>query len=115
MTRLPDPQLALQWRERLDRFDQSELTIADFCELEGYSTASFYQWRRKLRVGERSQAPAFIPVDLDSSDLPCTVPGSVEISLPGGAIVKVPCGATMAEQRDLIAAIVQATTTEVES
>ncbi len=48
MTRFPNPQLARQWRERLDRFAHSELTIAEFCELEGYSPASFYQWRRKL-------------------------------------------------------------------
>ena len=35
MARLPNPQLAQQWRERLERFDHSELTIAEFCELEG--------------------------------------------------------------------------------
>ena len=109
MTRLPNPQLALQWRERLERFDQSELTVADFCELEGYSTASFYQWRRKLRDGEFPDTPAFVPVDLDSSVLPCEVRSRVEIDLPGGAIVKVPSGATTADQRQLIAAIVQAT------
>ncbi len=113
MTRLPNPQLALQWRKRLDRFDQSELTITEFCELEGYSTASFYQWRRKLRDGELPDAPAFVRVDLDSSDLPCGVHRSIEIALPGGAIVKVPSGATVTEQRGLIAAIVQATSAEV--
>jgi hypothetical protein len=39
----------------------------------------------------------------------------VQIDLPGGAIVRVPSGATVAEQRGLIAAIVQATSTEVDS
>ena len=115
MTRLPNPQLALQWRERLDRFDHSELTIAEFCELEGYSTASFYQWRRKLRTVELPMAPAFVPVDFDSSDLGGRVHRGVEIDLPGGAIVKVPSGATTAERRELIAAIVQATSAEVDS
>lgn len=115
MTRLPDPQLALQWRERLARFDQSELTIAEFCELEGYSTASFYQWRRKLRAGELPDAPAFIPVHLDSSDLGYRADRRIEIDLPGGATVKVPSGATVTEQRGLIAAIVQATSVEVDS
>ena len=52
MTRLPNPQFVLDWRERLSRFDQSNLTIAAFCEREGCSTASFYQWRRRLRAGE---------------------------------------------------------------
>jgi hypothetical protein len=52
MARLPDPQLARQWRQRLDRFEHSDLTVAEFYELEGDSTASLYQWRRKLRDGK---------------------------------------------------------------
>ena len=88
------------------------LTIAEFCELEGYSTASFYQWRRRLRAGELPEAPALIPVHLDSSELGCRADRRIEIDLPGGAIVKVPSGATVAEQRELMAAIVQATSAE---
>lgn len=115
MTRFPNPQCALQWRERLGRFDQSELTVAEFCELEGYSTGSFYQWRRKLRTDELSEAPTFVPVDIGSSHLACGVHRRVEIQLPGGAVVKVPSGATADEQRQLISAIVQATSAEVQS
>ena len=36
------------WRERFLRFDDGGRTIAEFCEAEGISTASFYAWRRKL-------------------------------------------------------------------
>lgn len=117
MARLPNPQLAQQWRERLERFEhsESEWTIAEFCELEGYSTASFYQWRRKLRSGELQIAPAFVPVNFNPSDLEGRAQRSVEIDLPGGAIVKVPIGATTAEQRQLIEAVVQATSAEVGS
>ncbi|TWU39747.1 IS66 family insertion sequence element accessory protein TnpA [Novipirellula artificiosorum] len=115
MARLPNPQLAQQWRERLERFAHSELTIAEFCELEGYLSASFYQWRRKLRSGELRKAPAFVPVDFNPSDLEGGAQRGVEIDLPGGAIVKVPVGATMAEQRQLIEAVVQATSAEVGS
>ena len=115
MTRLPNPQLAQQWRDRLGRFDRSELTIAEFCELEGYSTASFYQWRRKLGASQLAVAPAFVPVDLDSSDLGDRANRRTEIDLPGGATVKIPSGATVTEQRALIAAIVQATSPEVNS
>jgi len=115
MTRLPNPQLALQWRERLGRFDQSELTIAEFCRLEGCSTASFYQWRRRLKGAEIPDAPAFVPVDFDSSYLEIGADRSVQIDLPGGAIVRVPSGATVAEQRGLIAAIIQATSAKVDS
>jgi len=37
-----------QWRACLARFQKSGLTVARFCEKEGVSTPSFYQWRRKL-------------------------------------------------------------------
>ena len=63
MSRSADPQLARYWQERLDRFEHSDLTISEFCQMEGYSTASFYQWRRKLQGGSRRGGPAFIPVD----------------------------------------------------
>ena len=115
MARLPNPRLALDWRERLSRFAQSELTVAAFCDQEGCSTASFYQWRRKLQAGERPQASAFVPVALDASRLCGAVQRCVEIDLPGGATVRVPGDATAARQRELIAAIVQATCAEVES
>ena len=39
------------WRERLRRFGQRGVAVAEFCEDEGVSTASFYNWRRRLRGG----------------------------------------------------------------
>ena len=69
MARLPDPQLARQWRERLDRFEHSDLTVEKSCEFEGYSTTSFYQWRRKLRDRKPPGDPAFIPVQFDAGEL----------------------------------------------
>jgi transposase-like protein len=113
MARLPDQQLARQWRQRLDRFEHSDLTVARFCEVEGYSTASFYQWRRKLRDEKSSGDPAFIPVQFDASELSCAARRGFDIDLPGGATVKVPPGATSDERRELIADIVQATSDEV--
>jgi hypothetical protein len=37
-----------QWTACLARFEEAGLTVARFCEIEGVSTPSFYQWRRKL-------------------------------------------------------------------
>lgn len=115
MARLSDPQLALQWQERLQRFERSELTVAQFCQLEGYSVAAFYQWRRKLDAGPSRDTPSFIPVSLCFSDLEDRSDQRVAIDLPGGATVRIPSGITQAEQRQLIAAIVQATSAEVQS
>ncbi len=37
------------WLDRLNRFSQSSHSLASFCEAEGISAASFYQWKRRLR------------------------------------------------------------------
>lgn len=36
------------WLDRLARFSQSNLRVAEFCEAEGISIASYYQWKRRL-------------------------------------------------------------------
>lgn len=113
MTRSPDPQLAREWRARLDRFDQSEFSVAKFCQLEGYSTASFYQWRRKLKDPPAAPTPAFLPVVLADDLIDPPVQAALRIELPGGAIINLPANAGIELQRDLITAIVQATSDEV--
>ena len=49
MARLPDPAVHQRWSSLIQRHEQSDLTIADFCDQHGISTASFYQWRRRIR------------------------------------------------------------------
>ena len=36
MSRISDPQRANQWQRRLERFQSSGLTVAQFCQNEGY-------------------------------------------------------------------------------
>ena len=43
------------WRERLERFPRSGLTVVGFCVREGVSAASFYHWRKKLRPAGRQR------------------------------------------------------------
>lgn len=39
-----------EWTQRLARFSaSSHRSVAQFCDAEGVSTASFYQWQRKLQ------------------------------------------------------------------
>jgi hypothetical protein len=54
-------------------------------------------------------------MNLDASDFEIPADRTVQVDLPGGAIVRIPSGATVAEQRGLIAAILQATSAEVDS
>lgn len=81
-----------QWRERLRRFDRSDLTVLEFCEREGVSTSNFYVWRRRLapdpmpgpRPARSAERPLFVPVSVRSAAT------GVQIELPGGAIVRIP-------------------------
>ncbi|WP_440130201.1 IS66 family insertion sequence element accessory protein TnpA [Trinickia symbiotica] len=37
------------WRQRLERFVQSEQTVTAFCQQESVSVWSVYHWRRRLQ------------------------------------------------------------------
>ncbi len=47
-----------EWTERLVRYRQAELTVAEFCSNEGVSVATFYLWKRKLGVVTRRRSRA---------------------------------------------------------
>jgi hypothetical protein len=102
MSRGPDLARRELWRQRLREYERSNLTIADFCDRAGVSTAAFYQWRRKLAdatspegAGKNegcAKAPSaaaslnFLPVEImgpRNGDL-------VEVQLPCGIRVLVP-------------------------
>lgn len=44
------------WRRRLERFEDSDFTVAEFCRVEGVSIPSFYQWRRRLASSRTARA-----------------------------------------------------------
>ena len=48
--------LLTEWRERLARQSESELTIEAFCQKEGVSTSMFYRWQRHFQ--DPSATPA---------------------------------------------------------
>lgn len=82
------------WEDRLRRHAEGSLTVSEFCEREGVSVPSFYQWRRKLdgmagqpgqvaRKNATARLPpteAFVPVQIRQS-------AAVEIRLPNGVQV----------------------------
>lgn len=104
------PETVDLWRQRLQRFYPSSMTVAQFCQLEGVSQASFYKWKKTLR--ELSQQPSprptqpevsFVPLRLSAAaenrvdvatdhaeHLPVAPPlASTTIELPGGVRIRV--------------------------
>lgn len=92
MARSADAAKRREWSERLRRFERCDLTIAAFCEAEGVSTPSFYQWRRRLDSRASKTTPtatrvmrqAFVPLQIVR---PTSAGAPVEIHLPNGARV----------------------------
>ena len=88
------------WRDRLAKYRQSDLTVAEFCRQEGVSNPSFYQWRKRLEQGRTRSKQNRPPSPSDDGQppfLPVTIPSSAvaEIELPNGVRIRVP--ATNAE------------------
>jgi hypothetical protein len=73
MARPKDLGLEHTWRLRLRRQATGGLSIPDFCDREGVSTASFYAWRRRLAatpVAAPADPPLFVPIRLEPTSPP---------------------------------------------
>ncbi len=91
------------WLRRMQRFSQSRLTVAEFCDRERVSVAAFYQWRRKLvtlvnQPGATAQARGGHPVPPSSGASNGFVPvrvlasSMIEVRLHNGVTLSLPAG-----------------------
>jgi len=74
----------------MSRFEMAQCPVTRFCQDEGVSVPSFYQWRKKLQQRERV-VPAVN--DDPASFAPVRVIGTVNVvvvRLPGGTQLDVP-------------------------
>jgi transposase-like protein len=56
-----------EWSQIIDRQQASGMTVARYCRERGITECSFYNWKKKLRVGSPSRprhlpTPAFVEV-----------------------------------------------------
>lgn len=114
MARTKSAEVWSLWRDRLRRFQSSDLTVTAFCDWEGVSQAAFYVWRKKLqadsglpsrktveRVSNRLvSAPAFVQI-LPSVSRTLETGAKVVMTLTDGTRVDFP-----ANDRELIAHVV---------
>ena len=107
------------WRDRIAWQQQSGITVAECCDAEGVSVASFYRWKkllggtRRQRTGrgdgrKAGRSPSFVPITLHQSTLERTVHaadprdymaqghsdeetvGSLRVELPNGVVIHLP-------------------------
>ncbi len=89
-----------QWREHVSAWQQSGVTIRQYCLQHHVNEPNFYAWRRELarrdEVGGAPVPPAprakpssvtWLPVTVTSATSPL-----VEVQLPGGTVLRVPAG-----------------------
>lgn len=100
MARGPDPTTRKRWERLIDQFERSALSVTDFCRQHEVSTASLYQWRRRLRnrtVGNAKtrstqsnspdQTACLIPVTV-TGPFDCTTPVGRQRTHCGGAVLR---------------------------
>ena len=98
------------WLDRLNRFSQSDQTVAEFCAAECVSVPSFYQWKHRLSPlvvepkvprkpkKRRAKKPQTAFTQLTVVDRQAT---TASISLPGGITIE------LGTQQDAIATIIE--------
>lgn len=80
MAKQVDAQKHAEWRERLDRFDASGRTVAQFCREEGVTSHRFYYWVKRVRGSKgsrqaRDRKQAALRADATSRDTLTTSKG----------------------------------------
>ena len=126
MSRARIEEVREKWCSVLSRFADCQMTVSEFCELEGISESNFYRWKRRLRgahraartqpasadrllggdsaVGGVGRMPAFVPLRVLAPDSEPT-----QLRLPGGAVVELAASLSRERLIELLAATVAAT------
>ena len=103
MAQHPDPRKQQHWLDVVRRWQQSRLTVREFCRRHRLGEVSFYFWRRTLRERglwpEIGEAPSFLPVHVE----PESPPAPLELVLPEGLVVRLTAGFDAVALRQLLA------------
>lgn len=93
------------WRQAVQAWQKSGLTIREFCARRSVAEHNFHAWRRTLaerdreRETTRRSEATFVPVEVVSEA------AALEIALPGGAVVRVRAGCDPALLRQVLATL----------
>ncbi|RLV57791.1 IS66 family insertion sequence hypothetical protein [Parashewanella curva] len=88
---------AEQWQQVFQLFEQSNLSISDFCRQHKLSTSCFYAWRKRCASLEVDTSPTTPPSEqwqsitlpkLNSAPKETERSWDIELSLPNGVTLK---------------------------
>ena len=81
-------ELAQEWRERLEDFAHSEMTVQQWCDFNRVSPYQYYYWRRRLQADKNAQ-PAqgrWMAVSVVETPRAPTTPGGITLRIAGADI-----------------------------
>lgn len=74
---------ARQWRQILEDWQGSGLSVSQFCRNHKVPTSAFYRWKRKLGQAEDRERASFIQVAW-----PTAKDAMLELTCPGGHVFR---------------------------
>jgi hypothetical protein len=98
------------WRQLLQRWQHSGLSVRAFCRRERCSEPSFYSWRRILAERDQRAIPStpaaavtFVPLHVQHE--PAAERPALELLLANGRCLRIPAGWPLPGLRDLLAVL----------
>ena len=103
---MSNPELAQEWRERLEDFAISEMTVREWCDFNRVSQHQYYYWRRRLAQPSAKTAatPRWQTVEILDTPLASTAKARLNLHIAGAAI-EVTSGFDPALLRAVVAAL----------
>jgi transposase-like protein len=94
--------LETKYRHLIKLYNQSGKSVQEFCLEHRISSWTFYTWRKRLRCVNMQQVtkraltvPLFSPVTLNTTSAYSAPTDHVEILLPDGILLRIPCHASV--------------------
>lgn len=108
------------WREQVSAWQQSGVTIRQYCLQHQVNEPNFYAWRRELarrdELAGASTTPAARAKPSSVTWMPVTVtsstPALVEVQLPTGTVLRVPAGVESVTLERILTALHQASSVQ---
>jgi hypothetical protein len=102
-----DPRKERHWRQLIQRWQHSGLSVRVFCQRHHLAVPSFYAWRRTLRqrdgLNDQATPPVtFLPVHVRHDDAD---PRPLELVLANGRCLRIPHGFDPAHLRRALLAL----------
>ena len=84
--------LAQEWRERLEDFAVSEMTVQEWCDFNRVAVHQYYYWRRRLNNTQTQPTTTtqWMPVQIRDNPAPSKPTTPLTIHIAGAAIQVTP-------------------------